>query len=95
MISITGLFGVKPALFAAAFRLSATAAEGASPTAPHCSQIRNTTGASLGMIVDAGEERVAALDAMHEALRGEEIERAIDRDRRRARAARRDRSMIS
>src|SRR5438067_798861 len=33
------------------------------------------------MIVDAGEEGVAALDAMHEALRGEKIERAVDRDR--------------
>ena len=43
------------------------------------------------MIVDAGEERVAALDAMHEALRGEKIERAIDRDWCRTRPARRDR----
>ena len=34
VISITGLFGEKPALFAAALRLSATAVEGASPTAP-------------------------------------------------------------
>ena len=45
LISITGLFGVKPALFAAALTLSATAPEAASPTAPQCSQIRNTTGA--------------------------------------------------
>src|SRR5437764_6592983 len=44
-ISITGLFGVKPALLAAAFKLSATAPEAASPTAPQCSQMRNTTGA--------------------------------------------------
>src|SRR6478672_7014992 len=28
------------------------------------------------VIVDAGEERVAALDPVHEALRGEEVERA-------------------
>src|SRR5213079_3291079 len=41
VISITGAFGVKPALFAAAFRLTATAADGASPTLPQCSQIRN------------------------------------------------------
>ncbi len=47
VISITRLFGAKPALFAAAFRLSVTAAEGASPTAPHSSQIRKITGASL------------------------------------------------
>src|SRR3954469_11243305 len=43
------------------------------------------------VIVDAGEERVAALDAMHEALRGEKIERAIDGDRGGARPARRNR----
>ena len=38
-------FGVKPAFFAAAFKLSATAPDAASPTAPQCSQMRNTTGA--------------------------------------------------
>src|SRR5215218_7765349 len=42
------------------------------------------------VIADAGEKRVAAFDPVHEPLSGEEIERAIDRDRRRARAARRD-----
>src|ERR1043165_2176228 len=42
------------------------------------------------VIVDAGEERVAAFNAMHEALGGEEVERAIDRDRGGARTAGRD-----
>src|SRR5438477_12349527 len=45
---------------------------------------------AVGVIVDAGEERVAALDAMHEPLRGEEIQRAVDRDRRRTRPPHRD-----
>src|SRR2546421_3567886 len=39
LISITGLFGVKPALFAAALTLSATAPDAASPTATQCSHI--------------------------------------------------------
>ena len=43
-ISITGVFGVKPAAREAVLMVSATAAEAASPTAPHRSQIRNTTG---------------------------------------------------
>src|SRR2546421_9949859 len=43
-----------------------------------------------GVIVDAGEKRVAALDPVHEALRGEEVERAVDRDRGRTRDAGRD-----
>ena len=64
--------------------LSATAAAGASPTAPQCSQIRNTTRSLGAVIVHAGDEGVAALDAMHEAVVAQEIERAIDRDRRRA-----------
>src|SRR5690349_2336474 len=42
------------------------------------------------VIMDAGKECVAALDAMHEALGGEKIERAIHRDRRGTRPARRD-----
>src|SRR4029077_8571563 len=42
-ISITGAFGVKPAERAAALSWSVTPAEAASPTAPQCSQIRNTT----------------------------------------------------
>src|ERR1043165_6208367 len=33
------------------------------------------------MVVDAGEERVAALDAMHQHLRGEKVERAVERVR--------------
>jgi len=46
-ISITGVFGVKPAAREAVLMVSATAAEAASPTAPHFSQIRNTTGSWL------------------------------------------------
>ena len=46
-ISITGVFGVKPAAREAVLMVSATAAEAASPTAPHFSQIRNTTGSPL------------------------------------------------
>src|SRR5581483_7099958 len=44
VISITGLFGVNPAARQDALSESAAAPPGASPTAPHCSQIRNTTG---------------------------------------------------
>ena len=47
VISITGVFGVKPAAREAVLMVSATAAEAASPTAPHFSQIRNTTGSPL------------------------------------------------
>ena len=88
-ISITGVFGVKPAAREAVLMVSATAAEAASPTAPHFSQIRNTTGSLAFVIVHAGDKRIAAFDAVHEALFAQEIERAIDRDRRRSRPARR------
>src|SRR5437660_9527305 len=43
-----------------------------------------------GVIVDAGEEGVAALDPVHEALDGEKIQRAVNRDRRRSGPARCD-----
>src|SRR5215467_6812638 len=43
--SITGDLGVKPAARAAEVRVAATSLEGASPTAPQRSQIRNTTSA--------------------------------------------------
>jgi len=46
-ISITGVFGTKPTAREAFLIVSATAAEAASPTAPHFSQIRNTTGSLL------------------------------------------------
>ena len=46
-ISITGVFGVKPADFAAERKVSAAAADNASPTAPHFSQIKNTTSAPV------------------------------------------------
>ena len=44
---ITGVFGVKPAARDALLIVSATAADADSPTAPHFSQIRNTTGSPL------------------------------------------------
>ena len=40
---VTGAFGVKPAARAAVLSSAATAADGASPTSPQRSQIRNTT----------------------------------------------------
>jgi hypothetical protein len=43
---------------------------------------------AAGVIVDAGDEGVAALDAVHEAVVAQEVERAVDGDRRRARAGR-------
>src|SRR5262249_7357303 len=43
LISITGDFGVKPAARAADRSFDATSADRASPTVPHCSQMRNTT----------------------------------------------------
>jgi hypothetical protein len=46
-ISITGVFGENPAAREALLIVSATAAEAASPTAPHFSQIRKTTGSPL------------------------------------------------
>jgi hypothetical protein len=65
VISTTGDLGVNPACFAAALRLCPTAADAASPTAPHVSQIRNTTGAPdscLGEPVHdlVGAERLVA-----------------------------------
>ncbi len=81
-ISITGAFGVNPAARAADFSSLATAAGAASPTSPQRSQIRNTTSSPLRVIVDAGDEGVAALDAMDEAVLAQKIERTVDRDRR-------------
>src|SRR3954471_18496142 len=49
-ISITGVFGEKPAAREADLIVSATAALAASPTAPHVSQIRNTTGSPLSWL---------------------------------------------
>ena len=46
-ISMTGVFGEKPAAREALLMVSATAAEADSPTAPHFSQIRKTTGSVL------------------------------------------------
>ena len=46
-ISMTGVFGENPAAREAFLIVSATAAEAASPTAPHFSQIKNTTGSLL------------------------------------------------
>jgi len=46
-ISITGVPDAKPAARHDALSASATAAPGASPTAPQCSQIRNTIGSLL------------------------------------------------
>jgi hypothetical protein len=43
-ISITGVFGTNPAARDAFLIVSATAADAASPTVPHFSQIRKTTG---------------------------------------------------
>src|SRR5215468_9887821 len=37
-----------------------------------------------GVIVDAGDERIAALDAVHEAVLAQELERAVSGDRRQA-----------
>src|ERR1041385_1452080 len=49
-ISITGVFGEKPAAREADLMVSATAAPAASPTEPHFSQIRNTTGSPLSWL---------------------------------------------
>ena len=46
-ISMTGVLGTKPAAREALLIVSATAADAASPTAPHFSQIRKTTGSLL------------------------------------------------
>ena len=50
---------------------------------------------AAGVIVHAGDERVAAFDAMDQAVVPQKIERAIDRDRRRTAVCRASRSMIS
>ena len=94
-ISITGVLGVKPAVREAVLMVAATAALAASPTAPHCSQMRNTTGSPLRVIVHAGDEGVAAFDAVHEALLAQEVERAVDGDRRRPAARSASRSISS
>ena len=95
MISITGVFGVKPAARDDALSASATAAAGrlADRAAAFADQEHDEIVA--GVIVHAGDEGVAALDAVHETVVAQKIERAIDRDRRRARVAAPGRSMIS
>jgi hypothetical protein len=95
-ISITGLFGVKPALFAR--RVDTVRRPRRRPLADCAAMLADQEHHRriARVIVDAGEERVAALDPVHEALGGEEIERAVDRDRRRPRpAGAATRSMIS
>src|SRR5262249_46344854 len=39
------------------------------------------------MVAAAGDERIPALDPVHQAIEAQEVERAVDRDRRRARTA--------
>ncbi len=85
VISTTASFGAKPEARAAAARSCATGAAGilADRTAAVADQERHQ-GCRV-MVMRAGEIGVAALDAMHEPVRHQEIERAIDRDRRRPR----------
>ncbi len=85
LISITGDFGVKPAERAADLSVAATSAEEASPTAPQRSQMQEHHEIAGRMGMHAGHEGVAALDPVNEAVLAQEIERAIDRDRRRPR----------
>ena len=85
VISTTVIFGEKPVARAPSISGWVTLDAAISPTAPQRSQIRNATELDVVVIVRAGEKRVAALDAMHEALLHQEIERAIDGDRRRPR----------
>ena len=85
VISTTVIFGEKPLARAPSISGWVTLAAATSPTAPQRSQIRNATELDGIVIVRAGEKRVAALDAMHEPLFHQEIERAIDGDRRRTR----------
>jgi hypothetical protein len=94
-ISITGLFGAKPAArHEAAFeRFRDSAARRLADRAATFADQKDDRIAA-GVIVHTGDERVAALDAMDETVVAQEIERAIDRDRRRT-AGSDSRSMIS
>jgi hypothetical protein len=96
VISITGVFGVKPAERDALLMVSATAAAAASPTVPHFSQIRNTTGSPApcscaqamnpsGETVDhvIGAERLVAVEQrlQHAAAYGREARGTRGADR--------------
>ena len=82
-ISITGLFGEKPAARQEPFSVSATRAAGrfADRAAVFADQEHDRI--AVGVMVHASDEGVAAFDAMHEAVVAQKIERTIDRDRRR------------
>lgn len=79
-ISITGLFGEKPAARDEALSASAAVPPGAAPTAPQRSQIKDDQIVSA-VVVDANHERVASLDAVNEAVLAQKIERAMDGNR--------------
>ena len=82
-ISISGLFGVNPAardgLRASATRAARRFADGAAAFAD-----QKHHKVAVGVIVHAGDEGIAALDAMDEAVVAQKIERPVNRDRRRA-----------
>ncbi|MGX1412582.1 hypothetical protein AB7M43_002674 [Bradyrhizobium elkanii] len=76
---------MNPEARAAAVKLCATGAAGISPTEPQWSQIKNANHRGLVMVMRAGEEGVAALDAVDEAVLHQEVERAVDGNRCRPR----------
>ena len=94
-ISISGLFGEKPAARARGLQRfrGGAARRLADRAAAFADQKHHEIVAAV--IVHAGDERVAAFDAMDEPVLAQEIERAIDRDRRRPAFVRASRSMIS
>ena len=82
VISITGAFGAKPAARVAAFsefghRLRGRFADLAAALADQ--EHHEIVGC---VPMHAGDEGIAAFDAMRESVLDQEIERAIDRDRR-------------
>ena len=82
LISTTDIFGAKPAWRAAALSACPIAAPAASPTAPQFSQIETPPTPRLVTVIDAAQEGVAAGYPVHETLRHQKIERAVDGDRR-------------
>ena len=88
-ISITGVFGVKPAARDAV--LIGLGDGGACRLAHRAAFLADQEHHRIAaaVLLHAGDEGVAAFDAVHEPLLAQKIERAIDGDRRRPRAAHR------
>ena len=94
-ISISGLLGENPAAREEALSASAAAPPGRFADRAAALADQKDDEIVAAVIVHAGDESVAAFDAVDEPVLAQEIERAINRDRRRTVSSAAKRSMIS